>query len=62
MTPIEFKRLKLFHRAKKYSPFTSSIGRRHAKGRAMGVGQKLVNGAREINSVSLEKVFYTKAR
>lgn len=41
MSRKEFQRLRAFSIAKKNAPWTNKIGRRHAKGRAKGVGQIL---------------------
>jgi hypothetical protein len=41
MTSQEFSRLMGFYRAKRNAPWTSNVGRRHAKGKAAGCGQIL---------------------
>ena len=43
MTPTEFTRLLAFQRAARNAPWSNRVGRRHAKGRAKGVGQVLKN-------------------
>ena len=57
MTNRETRRLLAFTYAKQHSfrPSVVVIGRRHAKGRAKGVGQKFIKGAREYNSIRIER-------
>lgn len=45
MNRQEFQRLKGYSIAKANAPYTTKIGRRHAKGRAKGVGQILKNSS-----------------
>ena len=56
MTRDEWMRLRGYWYAKRNAPWTNATGRRHAKGRAQGVGQVLKKSFIK-PSVHLEKLF-----
>ena len=57
MTNRETRRLIAFSYAKQHSfrPAVKVVGRRFAKGAGKAVGQKLIKGAREYNSIRIER-------
>jgi len=56
MTSQEFHRLMGFYNAKRNAPYTSNVGRSHAKGRAKGTGQILAKSFIK-SQVHIEKHF-----
>jgi len=56
MMSKEFARLHAIWTAKRNRPYTTNVGRRHAKGRAAGVGQ-ILSKSKVIPQVGLNKVY-----